>query len=91
MPDTILRFKLEEVRILLECNSCHSQVLVDPSTQKVDPASDLVLLRCPSCTGSADWGDIEKFITAIVNGMNSIRRSTKVGAGFCVTVPNANG
>src|SRR5258708_4083234 len=89
MPDTMLRFKIEDVRILLECQSCHSQVFLDPFSQKLDPAAQRMLLRCPTCSGAVDWTEVEQSIAAVVTGMRSIRRSSNVRAGFCVMVPNA--
>jgi Zn finger protein HypA/HybF involved in hydrogenase expression len=84
MLDTILRFKIEDVRILLECKKCGAQ-----ATLKPDTATDYQLLRCPTCSASSDWSDVRPSIDAVVRGINSLRDNSKVDVSFCVMAPAA--
>lgn len=90
MAETIrfLRVDIKDLRISLECKSCHSEVLIDPKSLQIDPETQLPSLRCPTCPGPAKWSDVARSLRAIVDAMSSVQNSDVVRGKFFVSIPD---
>jgi hypothetical protein len=90
MPETMVRFKLKDVRLVLECKSCCSEVIVNPFKPAKEGVKYADPLRWPRCNIGNGWGKIEESFQKIVIGMSALNESDVVEAEFGVLVQSAN-